>query len=99
MTALVALILGLLTVRLAGHYLVLGTLVWAIGLFYLFGNMPGLGGFNGISGLPPISLFGVPITTPFDFYIVIWILVALSFLAAEQPARQPHRPRDPQPAD
>jgi branched-chain amino acid transport system permease protein len=81
-TAFVALILGLLTVRLAGHYLVLGTLVWAIGLFYLFGNVPGLGGFNGISGLPPISLFGISITTPFDFYIVIWILVALSFLAA-----------------
>jgi branched-chain amino acid transport system permease protein len=81
-TAFVALILGLLTVRLAGHYLVLGTLVWAIGLFYLFGNTPGLGGFNGISGLPPISLFGVSITTPFDFYIVIWIFVALSFLAA-----------------
>ncbi|MET0445193.1 MAG: metal-dependent hydrolase, partial [Pseudorhodoplanes sp.] len=50
-TGFVALILGLLTVRLAGHYLVLGTLVWAIGLFYLFGNLPGLGGFNGISGL------------------------------------------------
>jgi branched-chain amino acid transport system permease protein len=81
-TAFVALILGLLTVRLAGHYLVLGTLIWAIGLFYLFGNLPGLGGFNGISGLPPISLFGVRITTPFDFYIVIWILVALGFLAA-----------------
>jgi branched-chain amino acid transport system permease protein len=81
-TAFVALILGLLTVRLAGHYLVLGTLIWAIGLFYLFGNMPGLGGFNGISGLPPISLFGVRITTPFDFYIVIWLLVALGFVAA-----------------
>lgn len=81
-TAFVALMLGLLTVRLAGHYLVLGTLVWAIGLFYLFGNVPGLGGFNGISGLPPISLFGLSITTPFDFYIVIWTLVALSFLAA-----------------
>ena len=81
-TAIVALILGLLTVRLAGHYLVLGTLVWAIGLFYLFGNIPGLGGFNGISGLPPISLFGISVTTPFDFYLVIWSLVALSFLAA-----------------
>jgi len=81
-TAAVALLLGLLTVRLAGHYLVLGTLVWAIGLFYLFGNAPGLGGFNGISGLPPISLFGVSITTPFHFYCVIWILVAASFVAA-----------------
>jgi branched-chain amino acid transport system permease protein len=81
-TATVAVMLGLLTVRLAGHYLVLGTLAWAIGLFYIFGNTPGFGGFNGIPGLPPISLFGISITTPFDFYIVIWICVGLSFLAA-----------------
>ena len=81
-TALVALVLGLLTVRLAGHYLVLGTLVWAIGLFYVFGNTPGLGGFNGITGLPPISLFGHALTDPRDFYIVIWTIVGLGFLAA-----------------
>jgi len=82
MTAAVALILGLLTVRLAGHYLVLGTLVWAIGLFYVFGNTPGLGGFNGITGLPPISLFGYAVTSPRDFYIVIWLVVAAGFWTA-----------------
>ena len=81
-TGLVALLLGLLTVRLAGHYLVLGTLVWAIGLFYIFGNTPGLGGFNGITGLPPISLFGYALNSPRDFYIVIWSIVGLGFLAA-----------------
>ena len=52
-TGIVALALGWLTIRLAGHYLVLGTLAWGIGLFYVFGNLPGLGGYNGISGLPP----------------------------------------------
>jgi len=82
MTGMVALILGLLTVRLAGHYLVLGTLVWAIGLFYVFGNTPGLGGFNGITGLPPISVLGFSITSPRDFYIVIWAVVGLGFLSA-----------------
>ena len=81
-TGLVALLLGLLTVRLAGHYLVLGTLVWAIGLFYIFGNTPGLGGFNGITGLPPISLFGYALSGPRDFYIAIWSVVGLGFLGA-----------------
>src|ERR1044071_5696819 len=80
-TAVVALILGLLTVRLAGHYLVLGTLAWAIGLFFVFGNTPGLGGFNGITGLPPLTLFGWPIIDARDIYIVVWILVGLSFFA------------------
>ena len=80
-TAAVALILGILTVRLAGHYLVLGTLAWAIGLFFVFGNTPGLGGFNGITGLPPLTLFGWPIIDARDIYIVVWILVGLSFFA------------------
>ncbi|HKS60053.1 MAG TPA: branched-chain amino acid ABC transporter ATP-binding protein/permease [Xanthobacteraceae bacterium] len=80
-TAAVALILGILTVRLAGHYLVLGTLAWAIGLFFVFGNTPGLGGFNGITGLPPLTLFGWPVIDPRAIYIVVWLLVGLSFLA------------------
>jgi branched-chain amino acid transport system permease protein len=80
-TAAVALILGILTVRLAGHYLVLGTLAWAIGLFYVFGNTPGLGGFNGITGLPPLTLFGWSIVDPREIYSVVWSLVGVSFLA------------------
>ena len=81
-TAVAALLLGLLTIRLAGHYLVLGTLVWAIALFYVFGNAPGLGGFNGISGLPPIELFGYSIISPRSFYFLIWVLAGLGFIAA-----------------
>lgn len=81
-TAAVALMLGLLTVRLAGHYLVLGTLAWGMGLFYLFGNLSGLGGFNGISGLPPIELFGLNLNAPRRFVGLTWALVALALLGA-----------------
>lgn len=81
-TVVVAVGLGALTVRLAGHYLVLGTLAWGIALFYLFANTPGLGGFNGISSVPPISLFGAELTDPRDFYFVIWGLVGLAMLGA-----------------
>lgn len=81
-TAAVALTLGLLTVRLAGHYLVLGTLAWGMGLFYLFGNLSGLGGFNGISGLPPIELFGLNLNAPRRFVGLTWALVALALLGA-----------------
>ncbi len=36
----------------------------------------------GITGLPPISLFGYALNGPRDFYIVIWSIVGLGFLAA-----------------
>src|SRR5262250_3097406 len=35
-TGLLAVVLGLLTVRLSGHYLPLGTIAWGLSLYYLF---------------------------------------------------------------
>src|SRR5215470_17467083 len=35
-SGLAAVLLGLVTVRLSGHYLPLGTIAWGLGLFYLF---------------------------------------------------------------
>src|ERR1700760_3176375 len=42
-TALIALMLGLVTMRLSGHFLPLGTIAWGLALFYLFGNLDMLG--------------------------------------------------------
>lgn len=75
-TALVATLLGLLTLRLSGHYLPIGTLAWGISLYYLFGNLPHLGGFSGISHLPAISIFGWTLSTSRDFGLLIWLIVA-----------------------
>src|SRR5271154_1742798 len=47
-----AVALGLLTVRLSGHYLPLGTIAWGLGLFYLFSKLEILGRNDGISGIP-----------------------------------------------
>ena len=80
-TVLFAVALGALTVRLAGHYLVLGTLAWGIALFYLFANIPVLGGFNGITDIPAVSIGEAVLTDPRDFYLVIWGLVGLAMLA------------------
>ncbi|NNM75158.1 ABC transporter permease subunit [Enterovirga aerilata] len=81
-TALVALALGALTVRLAGHYLVLGTLAWGMAVFFLFGNLPGLGGFNGITGLPAIAIGGVAFTDPRLVHVLVWAAVALAMAMA-----------------
>jgi ABC-type branched-subunit amino acid transport system permease subunit len=41
---LIALILGSLTLKLAGHYLPLSTIAWGLSLYYLAGNLQFLGG-------------------------------------------------------
>lgn len=76
-TGLIAMVLGLLTLRLSGHYLPIGTLAWGISIYYLFGNLPHLGGFSGISHLPPIEILGWQITTSQDFGFLIWFVVGL----------------------
>ena len=56
-----ALAAGLVTVRLSGHFLPLGTIAWGSAAFHLFGTLPGLGGFNGMAqvpGLPPFDRLG-----------------------------------------
>ena len=55
-----AFLIGAITLRLSGHYLALGTIAWSVSLFYLFGNLDLVGRNDGISNIPPLSLFGVP---------------------------------------
>jgi branched-chain amino acid transport system permease protein len=47
-------LLGLITSRISGHYLPLATIAWCASFFYLFGVLPGLGGFNGFGEIPPL---------------------------------------------
>ena len=75
LTAAVALLLGLLTLRLSGHYLPLGTIAWGISLYFLFGNLDFLGGHTGMSGIPALSLFGLELKDGRNFYYVIWTVV------------------------
>jgi branched-chain amino acid transport system permease protein len=56
LTCSVATILGLVTLRLQGHFLSLSTVAWGLAIAFLFGNIEGLGEHNGISGVPPISI-------------------------------------------
>lgn len=71
-SGLLAYALSVVTIRLSGHYVVLGTLAWGIALYYLFGNIPLLGGFNGISGVPPISVFGYVFGDTQSVYWIVW---------------------------
>jgi branched-chain amino acid transport system permease protein len=79
-SAIAAVALGLITVRLSGHYLPLGTLAWGLGLFYLFSKLEFLGRNDGISGIPPLAIGSLKMTDPGSIYFAIWIAVLLCAL-------------------
>ena len=81
MTAALACFLGAITLRLSGHYLPLGTIAWGLSLYYLFGNIEWLGMHDGISGIAPLSLFGVSFAPGRSIYALIWATVLLAVWA------------------
>jgi len=75
-----AVALGLITVRLSGHYLPLGTLAWGLGLFYLFSKLEFLGRNDGISSIPPLAVGSLKMIGPGTIYFAIWTAVILCAL-------------------
>ena len=82
-TAVVALILGFLTLRLSGHYLPLGTIAWGLSLYFLFGNLEVLGGHTGLTGIPVLELAGFKLDTGREFYYLIWAALLGAMLATQ----------------
>ena len=80
MSGIAAVALGLITVRLSGHYLPLGTIAWGLGLFYLFSKLEFLGRNDGISGIPPLAIGALKMIDPGTIYFAIWIAVLLCAL-------------------
>jgi ABC-type branched-subunit amino acid transport system ATPase component/ABC-type branched-subunit amino acid transport system permease subunit len=79
-SGIAAVALGIVTVRLSGHYLPLGTLAWGIGLFYLFSKLEFLGRNDGISAIPPLSIGSLKMIDPGTIYFAIWIAVLIAAL-------------------
>ena len=75
-----ALLLGLMTLRLAGHYLPLSTIAWGLSLYFLAGNLQFLGGHSGISNVPVVTLFGFALDDSRRFSYLIWGFVLLAML-------------------
>jgi branched-chain amino acid transport system permease protein len=75
LTGAAAAVLGAVTLRLGGHFLPLSTVAWGIAIYFLFGNIPGLGHHDGIKEIPPLSLGGLSLASNFAIFYLIWAIV------------------------
>lgn len=81
LTCLVAYGLGVITLRLSGHYLPLCTLAWCLALYYLYGNLDFLGRYDGIAGIPPLTLGDWSLAAGESMYLLIWLVLLLALWA------------------
>ncbi len=82
LTALAALVLGWITLRMSGHYLPLATIAWGLSLYYLLGNLDFLGKYDGLLGVPALRIFGIELNTGRSFFYLLWAIVVGAALAA-----------------
>jgi len=80
-TFLAAIVLGVITLRMSGHYLPLATIAWGLSLYYLLGNLDFLGKYDGLLGIPAFRFFGTDLNTGRSFYYLLWTLVVLAAIA------------------
>ena len=78
LTAVIALFLGFIPLRLSGHYLPLGTIAWGIAIYFLLGNLEWLGKYSGIAEIPPLTLLGVRFGDGRTFYYLIWAVTLVN---------------------
>lgn len=79
-TGITAVVLGKLTMRLSGHFLPLGTLAWGLALYFLAGNLDFLGGYDGMTGIPPIQFGPVSLDKGRRIYWLIWAIVLIAII-------------------
>ncbi len=76
-----ALLVGAITLRMSGHYLPLATIAWGLALNYTMANMEWLGKYDGLLGIPSLTLFGVDLGTGRGLHDLIWAIALLAALA------------------
>ena len=80
LTGLAALAIGVLTLRLGGHFLPLSTIAWGLSIALLFGNVDAFGRHTGLSGIPPLRIGAWSLVEPEAIYYLIWAIVGLAFV-------------------
>ncbi len=79
--ALVAVFVGVPSLKLHGHYLAMATLAFGIIVFIVFNEEVELtGGPDGMTGIPVLSLFGFQFDTIEKYYYLVWFFVFAVFI-------------------
>ncbi|MGZ5846336.1 MAG: ABC transporter permease subunit, partial [Ramlibacter sp.] len=73
-----ALVLGAITLRMSGHYLPLATIAWGLALNYTMANMDWLGKYDGILGVPTLTVFGHDLGTGRGLHVLVWAIALLA---------------------
>ncbi|MGO9005431.1 MAG: ABC transporter permease subunit [Beijerinckiaceae bacterium] len=80
-SGLAAAAIGMVTLRLSGHFLPLSTIAWSISLYFLVGNIQSLGAHDGMTGLTAVSIFGHELRDPREYCYLIWVCVLLGLFS------------------
>lgn len=84
----VAAVIGGPTLRLRGHYLAMGTLGFGLIVYVVLNEATGLtGGPSGLTGIPRLTLAGWTAASDRAYYYVVWVVVPLLFLLAQNLVR------------
>lgn len=93
LNALAALLVGIPTLRLRGHYLAMATVGLNVILSVLFVGLVDLtGGPNGLFGIPSFNVLSVDFASPGRFYLLAWaaagaVMLGLLFLTRSRVGR------------
>jgi branched-chain amino acid transport system permease protein len=79
-TLVSAWIIGRITLRMAGSYLVIATMAWGLAIYFTFANLDVLGRNDGLNGLPAVRLLGLTFDGGKSMYYLIAASVALAMI-------------------
>lgn len=77
----VAGVIGIPLLKLEGHVLAVATLALSIVIYTIFVEWSGVtGGFDGIGGIPGLSIMGFELISDAHYYYLTWVFVILVFV-------------------
>ncbi len=80
-TALIAYLIGIPSLRLKGHYLAMATLGFGVIVHIVFNEeLSWTGGPSGLVGIPPLSLGGLVLKSTIGWYYFVWCWVAVALV-------------------
>lgn len=77
-----AVAIGWPTLKLRGHYLAMATFAVGLAFYAVAADTKVFNGFQGIAGIPPMSIFGFEFADVVSRYFFVWAVTMLGVLAA-----------------